>query len=323
MEKNITINNQVQSLCWINGDLYDYSAGDIIHPDTGAVDRIGYLLGGFDRSICSENGEYSVVYNLLGTKGLILKNKKIIREINRSYYHADVYEYPICIFKIPDGRTVIAHCPNQYNKLEIEEIETGKCLTKRDYNKCNIDFFHSRLTTSPDGRYLLSSGWIWHPVDHIMVFDIYEALKNPSELDSDHLRNTSLLYDTEINSADFIDNENILLNTVMDEDENQRFLKVLNIKKNIIVTSIKHNNKLGEIKVIDNDHTLSFYNHPKIIETSSGRIIHEWSNIDCGTRNSSIVMDEQIYPIIVIDMVNKKFAVAKDNRISIVEFNNI
>jgi hypothetical protein len=52
----------------------------------------------------SPSGEFAVIYTRLGTKGLVLHRGKIIREINRSFYHADVYEYPIGLAALKNGR---------------------------------------------------------------------------------------------------------------------------------------------------------------------------------------------------------------------------
>ena len=51
----------------------------------------------FDGAIYFRNGGYAISDQRLGTKAIILKDDQILREINRSYYHADVYEYPIAI----------------------------------------------------------------------------------------------------------------------------------------------------------------------------------------------------------------------------------
>src|SRR6185503_17379291 len=80
-----------------------------------------------------------------------------------------------------DGRPVIAHCPQEYNKIEIEEIESGKTLTMREGKAA--DFFHSRLQVSPDGDHLLSAGWVWQPMDYVQLFPLKEVLKSPKLLD--------------------------------------------------------------------------------------------------------------------------------------------
>src|SRR5262249_11119680 len=99
----------------------------------------------------------------------------------RSYYFANAYEYPVAVFTLPDGSQALVHCPDSYNKLEIEELESGRRLTTRDGK--SIDFFHSRLQISPGGKYLLSAGWIWHPIDLVQLYCISNVLDDPRVLD--------------------------------------------------------------------------------------------------------------------------------------------
>jgi hypothetical protein len=82
---------------------------------------------------------------------------------------------------LPDGREVIAHCPDEYNIIQIDTLDKGTRVTRRR-GKAQ-DYFHSRLSFSPDGRYLLSAGWIWHPWNGFAVFDIERALRDPRSLD--------------------------------------------------------------------------------------------------------------------------------------------
>ncbi len=128
-EWKIEVKTKVKSLCWQGDRLIDWAGGGIAYDLEGkvygSIVRYAYR---FDAAVVSPSGEYAVIYERLGTKGLVLKQGKPIREINRSFYHADAYEYPIVLFKLPDGREVIAHCPDHYNQLEIEELENGKRL---------------------------------------------------------------------------------------------------------------------------------------------------------------------------------------------------
>jgi len=105
------------------------------------------------------------------------------REVNRSFYHAEAYRYPLALFCLPDGRTGLVQCPAHYNRLEIEEAATGELLTGSG-TRAPADVFHSRLAVSDSGRYLLSAGWIWHPWSCLMVHDLAGALADPTRLDS-------------------------------------------------------------------------------------------------------------------------------------------
>jgi hypothetical protein len=137
----------IKSLSWCGDELVDIAGGYARYRLDGTVEsnRVNYAFS-FDQAVTSRDGKYAIIYENLGTKGVVLREGKVIREINRSFYQADVYEYPVVIFKLPDGREAIAHCPDEYNKIEIEDIETGQRLTRREGE--TIDFFHSRLQIS-------------------------------------------------------------------------------------------------------------------------------------------------------------------------------
>lgn len=110
------------------------------------VDRIGaarwledgspIMLGGrfpytFDRALASPSGLYGALYAERQTKGLLVSDGSMAREIDRSYCHADDYAYPIALGRLCDGREVIAHCPKVYDRLEIDTLDKGKRLTRR------------------------------------------------------------------------------------------------------------------------------------------------------------------------------------------------
>jgi len=135
----------------------------------------------FDAVKATADGRFAVIYQRLGTKALLLHEGKFLRELNRSFYHADVYEYPICIWQALDGRTLIAHCPQRYCRIDIEEAETGTCLTEGVREP--RDFFHSRLMVNATRTRLLSAGWVWHPCDGVIYYDLAEALRDPTHLD--------------------------------------------------------------------------------------------------------------------------------------------
>ena len=110
-----------------------------------------------------------------------------VRELKREDYHADVSSYSIGFLQ-RDGRVLLVH-QTEWNRLDIMDAETGDCLTDRivdpqmaesgyksddgkwppKWESGNyIDYFHSLLHISPDGEYILSNGWIWHPLGQIL-----------------------------------------------------------------------------------------------------------------------------------------------------------
>ncbi len=77
----------------------------------------------------------------IGTKGLLLASDgRLIREVNRSYYQAEAYRYPLVLCTLPHGHPGLVHCPERYNQLEVEVAVTGERLTANTDRKL-ADFF--------------------------------------------------------------------------------------------------------------------------------------------------------------------------------------
>src|SRR3990172_4629333 len=165
----------LRSLAFLGDDLIDWLGGRRIASD-GTVARFG--VGDTYRFDCAIGlDEVGLLYEALGTKGLLVRwNRQLaarnllplgvdwIREVNRSFYQAEHYSFPACLLRLPNGRIALAHCPHEYNRLEIEVLD-GTRLTQRSAK--DRDFFHANLEVSPDGRFLLSNGWVWQPPDDV------------------------------------------------------------------------------------------------------------------------------------------------------------
>ncbi len=173
----------VRSLVWSGNELIDWVAGGARYGLDGSTRRgsVNYAYR-FDAAVASTDGNFAVIYERTGTKGLVLRQSKIVREISRSFYHAHVYEYPICLWTREDGRNLMSHCPEGYSQIDIEDVETGERLTETSEREF-VDFFHSRLRVNPAGTRLLSAGWVWHPVDCVKFLDIPQKPEDTGALD--------------------------------------------------------------------------------------------------------------------------------------------
>src|SRR4051812_6037270 len=122
--------NWLQTIDWVDGNIIDWvSAGQQYSLDGQQKQLAKYNYAfSFDSSITSQNGQYAFIYKRLGTKGILLKNGEIIREINGTYYQAEVYEFPAAFITF-DNKTYLAHCPISYCQLDFENIETGEIVT--------------------------------------------------------------------------------------------------------------------------------------------------------------------------------------------------
>jgi hypothetical protein len=311
--------NLVRSLLWHGDDLVDWAGGGTRFKLDGSTIRAGiYWAYRFDRAVSSCDGRYQIIYETLGTKGLVLCNNKCVREINRSFYHAYVYEYPLVIFHLPDGRVAIAHCPNDYNKIEIEEIETGQKLTIREGEAA--DFFHSRLQVSPDGEYLLSSGWVWHPLDAVQLFRVRDVLQNPTVLDkSAHLELPEELF--EVHAAAFQSNDSIIMvgNNGGEPGEEGPFLIQYNLREGRVNLKTGMQEVAGTLMPVNSEYVMGFFEHPKLIEIASGKVVQSWPELNSGKQNSSIILDREMLPQLALDPARKRFAVADANGITVIQ----
>jgi hypothetical protein len=281
----------------------------------------------FDRAVGLLDGSYTVVYGHLGTKAVLLKQGTFLRELNRSFYCAEAYEYPVAVFKLVDGRAVIAHCPDEYNIIHIEDADTGERLTARAGEP--KDIFHSRLAASPDGRTLISAGWFWHPYGVLDVFDLGLALEDPSSLDGDGLLTFEHIAG-EVQSACFVDDDHILIATDPIQERRdepvhdltrlgQGELGCWSLSARAFVYRTPIGRSLGTIMPVGDRQAVAFFEHPQLIDCRTGAVLEEWGDIANGRQTSSIVSSRDNVPILALDAAHRRFAVADDDGITIVE----
>lgn len=312
----------VKMLCWERDGLSDPSCGLRYHFD-GRRSQLKYCWPNrFDGIAISPSGTFSVLYERLDTKGVIRKNGEVWREINRSYHHASIYDYPVTLFALPDGREVIAHCPEDTGTIHIEDLETGERLTSRKAE--NHDYFHSRLQASSGGRLLLSAGWAWGSRDIILLFDVEAALMDPKSLDGDGLMPSQAV--AEIMSADFLGNHIVATGGEEDDQDDPetaeykvqlRTISLLEIPSGRVISAAPRTEELGTILTVDKAHILSLYRHPKLVEIQTGKILRRWENLHSGEQISSLYC--KVLPPMCFDSARKLFAVADAESISIID----
>ena len=321
MKRTTIKTNYLQTIDWFEDTIVDWNSAGTQYLENGEIKQLQKYHFGFacDGSITSENGEYVLIYQKLGTKGLLLKNGGLLREINRSYYQSSVYEFP-ATFLTFKNKTYLAHCPFGYNRIDFEDAETGEVVTKSTERKPK-DVFHSRLEVSPDNKYLISKGWVWHPIDVIELFDIEKCFENPNLLDKGiNIPNVN----AEISSASFIDNDKILVLASQEgwADEETDLIKdgqiaTWNFKTGEILNPLTTNSEIGNVFAIDDTKCWDLYDYPKIIDLKSGKVIDEIKEIDSGKQGSSIIHHLADLPKIAFNRKTKQIAIAKDNTIEI------
>lgn len=306
-----------------NGDaLIDWGNLAIYGLD-GSREDLGVSYGyRFDNALRSEDGRYIVLYEKFGTKGVILADGKFLREINRSYYCADAFEFPLEIFRLPDGRTALAHCPTNYNEIELELVNTGERLTGRKPPKSEAaDIFHSGLAVDPSGAWLMSAGWVWHPSYDVWFFPVADALESPETLDQ---AGRGVGHSLEIGSAAFLGPD---LAALASDPDAEPFDSALDAGDRSMIglyrpsarrweSQVPLSGPIGKMLPVDESHVLSLYKHPKLIHVASGWIVDSWPAIDSGTWRGCISSSETVPPM-SWDPVSKRLAVASQNEIHI------
>jgi hypothetical protein len=306
----------VRSLVWSGDNLIDWVAGGAAYALTGTMQRpsVNYAYP-FDAAVASPSGRYAVIYTRFGTKGLILRDGKILREINRSFYQAHHYDYPIALFRLKNGREVIAHCPDQYCQIDIDDLETGTRLTTAPDRKPK-DVFHSRLQASANGQYLVSAGWVWHPVDTVMAFDIATALRDPSHLDGQGVLAPQF---AEHSSAAF-DNDGgliVALDGDIDDEQVLRELRLFDPGTLQATRAVPLNHQIGAIMPINAHYVLGLYDHPHVVDMQSGQIVMQFDDIASGKNFTSIHTQTTI---IACDPARARCAIADAEKITILRF---
>jgi hypothetical protein len=327
----------VRSLCWRGDELIDWVGGGRVFAADGTERprRVSYSYR-FDAATTSPDGRFAVIYERLGTKALLLDQGRIVRELDRSFYHANAYEYPVALFNDPEGRTLLAHCPGNYCGLELEDAETGRLLTASVDRKPS-DFFHSRLTASPDGKRLLSAGWIWHPLSLVHCFDVARALENPQHLDNGTPLSRSFNpYLAEESSACWLDEDCMAVAASAEPEQNEieedveprlhpNGLAVYDVMKCSCLRAFRFDEPPGTIFGLGTGHVLSLYRHPKLIDLSSGKIIHVWTELQSGLQVGSIMLGldgEAMPPPMAFDPISRRFAIANGSMVIMINFND-
>lgn len=325
MQRQTIDTNFLQTICWIDNAIVDWASGGKLYFPDGQTKDIGrYHFGyNFDSCVISEDGQYSFIYQKLGTKGLLLKKGELLREINRSYYHADTYEYPVIFLSFKNGKTYLVHCPSEYCRIDFEDVETGEIITNHPSRKPS-DFFHSRFEISPDKKFLISKGWAWHPCDFVELFDLEACINNPLLLDNSNLKPD---VDTEISSASFIDQNHILIGSSKDaesfNDEPSEKLKpgqiaIWDIQENTVSKPISLEFEFGgHLVAIDEKYAWDLFNYPKIINFKSGQIEDKLEEIYTGQQVSSIIHHLDNLPKIAFNIITKQVAIFDGKKIEI------
>jgi hypothetical protein len=315
-----------QTIAWFAKDLLvDWTKGGSLYGPSGQQGQLAFshFTGPFDRAITSANGAYAFIYEHRGTRGLLLKDGELLREVNRPSYHADDYEYPVAFAKVA-GITYLIHCPIEYNQLDFEDVETGELVTNIA-GRAPSDYFHSRLEVSPNTTFLLSKGWAWHPWDMVEAFDITACLANPLLLDQATLRPR---VSTEVCTAGFITDELVVLGTsseeAMDEDLEATLppesIAIWNIRTNELSAPVHIVGEFGNLFPLTKKLAWDLYKHPKLLDLTTGAVVASLPDLASGEQQSAIVRSPT--PAIAFDRTTGNLALLAGNHIEILSWSH-
>src|SRR5262249_29180445 len=165
-------------------------------------------------------------------------------------------------------------------------------------------------------------------------------LADPRHLDrgdavSDYSRNVCLAEEA---SACWLDDERIAV-AASDEPEDpaesreagtsvrlrQRGLAIYDLATHTCFRAFQLREPAGTILAVGTRHVLSLYRHPKLIDLSTGEVLHTWTELCSGRQDGSIVWglkDDAKPPPMAFDPAGKRFAITNGDTLTVIEFNH-
>ncbi|RME26339.1 MAG: hypothetical protein D6798_06925 [Deltaproteobacteria bacterium] len=288
----------------------------------------------FDSAVLAPAGRYAVLFERLGTRAPLVDvtTGQCLRPLHRSDYHASAYVYPVTLWTSASGHTLLAHCPDQYNRIEIDNLDTNQRLTASPDRQPG-DYFHSRLAANPSGTRLLSAGWVWHPWDFVGWTDLRRVREEPTVLD--RLQVTPGAFHVglaEQASATWLSDDLLLVGSsdeLEDPDEAAEAgdslrlmspgLAVVDVRRAAVVQSVPLPYPPGAMMPVGPDRVVTFYGHPRLVRLRDGHLLHEWPDLDTGRLTGSIQHHLSPPPPMAIDPRGRRFAVASSDSVAVVD----
>lgn len=291
----------------------------------------------FDDAIICPSGRFAILFERFGTKAAVVDTEtgRVLREVDRSYYHADVYPFPLVMW-VSVGHSLLAHCPVNYNRLEIDDLDTGERLTAGVDRQPEGDYFHARLAVSPSGRRLLSAGWVWAPWDFVGWFDVERAFRDPTHLDKPQIaEHAAHLGRVEEASAAWQTDDVLLVGSPEEPDDPQEVaalgnslrlvspgIAVMDVRDGSITQSVPLPHPPGAMMPVGTHEVVTFYEHPRLYRLSDGQLLHEWPDLPTGKLTSSIQHHLEPPPPTAIDATRCRFAVATPDEVAVVDLSS-
>ncbi|MFI5533020.1 hypothetical protein ACIA8O_31230 [Kitasatospora sp. NPDC051853] len=281
----LAVKGGVRSLHWDGDGLSDAVAGGRRWSVDGVERPSGIAYGPlFDRAVVSPSGRFRVLYAERGTKGLVLEDGLPLREFNRSYYEATSFDHPVAVGCTADGRELLAHCPERRDELRLVDLATGEQLTPGERKQSGL--FHSRLSFSPDGRYLLSHACVWGPYGLVQVYDTAAVLADPSLLGGPGVLPLEMWDVADVISACWLDADRLVLATSRDstgdDGEDQLGTERLGVWS-MAGAGWLHRSRLPlapGLLIPRGEQLVALCGHPRLLDAATGAVLAEWPGIE-------------------------------------------
>jgi hypothetical protein len=311
----------MSTMHWDGEGVFDVTSGVRVRMD--GVKSSSHLLTvyEFDRAIGLHHRGvvWTVAYANRQTKAAVFRNGKLLRELNRSFYCAHAYDYPIALAVSPADRAIVIHCPEYFDILEIEDLETGTTLARLP--KTPEMEFHSRLAVSHDNRYLLDAGWFWHPFGGACVFDLPSLIQTPERASAV----VTFEGPAEIDSAAFLNGDKVVV-TSTDEDTDSAEQSERLGRMQLGVWSLTEKKWSSKVNLAEpsgmimpwREWVISFYGYPKAIDPKTGTVVYRWQHLYSGKQIGSVDLGNPEPPPIALDPRNGRFAVASASAVHII-----
>jgi len=159
-----------------------------------------------------------------------LENMTELIELNRGDYHVNVSPYPFEFFEHNDKTLMVT--ARDWDMIDVIDPYTKQVLTKRDWEEISEQKredgpasahteFKSSVYISPDNKWIVEDGWVWHPVGVIVRWDFKHWIeKNKWEADlGNSIKTIRTAEYSWGNPIEWLDNDRLLVWGFGDDDD--------------------------------------------------------------------------------------------------------
>jgi hypothetical protein len=157
----------------------------------------------------------------------------------------------------------LIHCPREYKRLEVEDAETGESLVGPGVREPD-DFFHSGLAVNPSGTRFAGAGWLWHPYQVVLTFDLAAVRADGRALDSGVGVGKGSVARGEDTSAVWLEDERLVVGSAgEDARPGGNGIAVFEVANDRCLRSFLLDEPPGRMTPLGPDHVVAFYRHPR------------------------------------------------------------